>query len=214
MKESKKDRLEDLKYDDQGLIPTIIQDYQSNEVLMLAYMNKDSLKKTIEDKKTCFWSRSRKKYWIKGETSGNFQEVKDISYDCDKDTLLIKVKQNGVACHTGEYSCFFTNINGQHLEKKTQEENIINEVYEVIENRKKNPSPESYVSSLIKKGEDKVLEKIIEEAGEVIIDVKNKNKERIIMEVADLWFHTLIMLSINNITTRDIYAELRKRRKK
>lgn len=214
MKESIDNKVEDLKYNEQGLIPAIIQDYENNEVLMLAYMNKESLRKTIESKKTCFWSRSQKKYWVKGETSGNFQEVKDISYDCDKDTLLIKVKQKGVACHTGEYSCFYTNLYGQYLEKKAPLENIINEIYKVIEDRKENLSPDSYVSSLIKEGEDKVLEKIIEEAGEVIIDVKNKDKEKIIEEVADLWFHTLIMLNINNINPLDIYIELKRRRKK
>lgn len=214
MKESLSNNIENLKYNEQGLIPAIIQDYENNEVLMLAYMNKESLKKTIEGKRTCFWSRSQEKYWIKGETSGHYQEVKDISYDCDKDTLLIKVRQDGVACHTGEYSCFYTNIDGQYVERNSKKKDIIDEVYEVIGDRKNNPSPNSYVSSLIKKGEDEVLIKIIEEAGEVIIDAKNKDKEKIIMEVADLWFHTLVMLNINNITPLDVYLELKKRRKK
>lgn len=214
--ESLSNNIESLKYNDQGLIPAIIQDYENNEVLMLAYMNKESLKKTIEGKRTCFWSRSQEKYWTKGETSGHYQEVKDISYDCDKDTLLIKVKQNGVACHTGEYSCFYTNIDGQYVgrnSKKKDIKDIIDEIYKVIEERKNNPSSSSYVSSLIKKGEDEVLIKIIEEAGEVIIDAKNKDKEKIIMEVADLWFHTLVMLNINNITPSDVYLELKRRRK-
>jgi len=102
--------IKNLKFDDQGLIPAIIQDYKTGEVLMLAYMNKESLKRTLKLKKTCFWSRSRKKYWIKGETSGNFQLVKSIWYDCDMDALLFKVKQIGVACHTGNYSCFFRKL--------------------------------------------------------------------------------------------------------
>ncbi|MBU0899748.1 bifunctional phosphoribosyl-AMP cyclohydrolase/phosphoribosyl-ATP diphosphatase HisIE [bacterium] len=245
MKEKIEENIENLKYNEQGLIPAIIQDYLSKEVLMLAYMNKESLQKTVESKKTCFFSRSRGKFWTKGETSGHYQEIKDITYDCDKDTLLIKVKQDGVACHTGEYSCFYTSLEGEYtkkeplaesiidevyreekeecrgqkrdsksLEESILEESIIDEVYRVIEERKNNFSPGSYVSSLIKKGEDEVLKKIIEEAGEVVIDGKKKDKEKIIMEVADLWFHLLVLLNINHITPSDIYLELKRRRKK
>jgi phosphoribosyl-ATP pyrophosphohydrolase/phosphoribosyl-AMP cyclohydrolase len=206
--------IDELNYDFKGLIPAIIQDYQSGEVLMLAYMNKESLKKTMEMGNTCFFSRSRSKLWIKGETSGNYQEVKEIRYDCDKDALLIKVKQKGVACHTGEYSCFFTKMDGEYVKETPKGRDILEEVYEVIEERKKNLPPNSYVTSIIKKGEDQILKKIIEEAGEVVLDAKGGNKEKIIKEVADLWFHTLLILNIKDIDLSEIYLELERRRKK
>jgi phosphoribosyl-ATP pyrophosphohydrolase/phosphoribosyl-AMP cyclohydrolase len=177
---------------------------------MLAYMNKESLKRTLETKKTHFWSRSRKKLWLKGETSGHFQQIKSISYDCDADTLLVKVEQTGVACHTGERSCFFRDI----LEDKETGAEILSEVYRIIQDRKGNPKEGSYVSSLFKEGKDKILKKIIEESCEVILDSKNDNKDSLIKEVADLWFHTLVMLGYHDIPPQKVYQELKNRRKR
>lgn len=201
--------IEDLKFDEKGLIPAIVQDAASGEVLMLAYMNGESIKKTIDSGYTHFWSRSRQSFWKKGETSGNVQEVLDISYDCDKDTLLIKVKQTGVACHTGEKSCFFETLSGGKVVPTGPE--IIAHLREIILDRKNNPVEGSYVSYLFKEGKDKILKKIGEEAAESVIASKNDNRDEIIYEVADLWFHSLVLLGYHDIAPEDIYKELSKR---
>ncbi|NIQ14119.1 MAG: bifunctional phosphoribosyl-AMP cyclohydrolase/phosphoribosyl-ATP diphosphatase HisIE [Candidatus Dadabacteria bacterium] len=202
---------EQLKFDDNGLIPVIIQDYNSGQVLMLAYANKEALEKTIETKKTHFWSRSRKKLWNKGEESGNFQEVKDIFYDCDKDTILITVLQKGVTCHTGEQSCFYTNIENKPQLAPTFSSDMAAKVFEVIEDRKKNPKEGSYVNSLFEGGLDRILKKIGEEAGEAIIAAKNKDSKELIYELTDLWFHSLILLSNEGLSPDEISKELEKR---
>jgi len=210
--------IKNLKYDNNGLIPVIVQDWKNGEVLMLAYMNEDALKKTIETGFTHFWSRSRGKLWKKGETSGNEQIVKEISYDCDNDTLLVKVEQKGVACHTGNRSCFYSKLTqvvipseARNLEVETFSGNVIDKIYEVILDRKRNLRESSYVSSLFKSGRDKILKKIGEEASEVVIGSKNDKKEEIIYEIADLWFHTLVLLGYHDISPEDIYKELQKR---
>ena len=210
--------IKNLKYDSNGLIPAIIQDWKNGDVLMLAYMNEESLKKTIETGNTHFWSRSRNKLWKKGETSGNEQIVKEISYDCDNDTLLVKVEQKGVACHTGNRSCFYSKLTqvvipseARNLEVETFSGNVIDKIYEVILDRKRNLRESSYVSSLFKSGRDKILKKIGEEASEVVIGSKNDKKEEIIYEIADLWFHTLVLLGYHDISPEDIYKELQKR---
>ena len=166
---------------------------------MLAYMNYDALCKTIKTGETHFYSRSRKKLWRKGETSGHIQKVKAIYADCDSDTLLIKVDQVGVACHTGERSCFFNEM----PKAKT--------LYETIEQRKKSPSPASYTSSLFKGGLDLILKKVGEEAGEFMISAKNKNKRAIVHETADLLYHLLVALCYHNIKLEQIENELIKR---
>ncbi|MDI6792365.1 MAG: bifunctional phosphoribosyl-AMP cyclohydrolase/phosphoribosyl-ATP diphosphatase HisIE [bacterium] len=203
---------EKFKFDDKGLIPAIIQDVESDEVLMLAYMNKESLEKTIETGKTNFWSRSRDKFWLKGETSGHYQFVKEIYYDCDYDTLLIKVDQKGVACHTGERSCFYRSLSEGKLELPDSAK-IIKELAEVIRERKVNPKNGSYTSHLLKEGQDKIIQKIIEEAGELLIEAKNKHQERIVSEMADLWYHCLVLLTYHDIELSDLFKELTNRRR-
>ena len=210
--------IKNLKYDSNGLIPAVIQDWKNGDVLMLAYMNEESLKKTIETGNTHFWSRSRNKLWKKGETSGNEQIVKEISYDCDNDTLLVKVEQKGVACHTGNRSCFYSKLTqgvipreARNLEVETFYGNVIDKIYEVILDRKRNLREGSYVSSLFKSGRDKILKKIGEEASEVVIGSKNDKKEEIVYEIADLWFHTLVLLGYHDISPEEIYKELQKR---
>ncbi len=207
--------LDKIKYDDKGLVPVIVQDAENGQVLMFAYANRESIGKTLDTGRTHFWSRSRQKLWMKGEESGNVQDVKEIYFDCDSDTVLVLVNQKGVACHTGKRSCFHTSLEkngdsapsfGGQTSGKTLEE-----VYGVIEDRKKNPREGSYVSGLFEKGLDKILKKVGEEAGETIIGAKNEDKKEIIYEVADLWFHSLIALSYFGITPEDIYEELGRR---
>jgi phosphoribosyl-AMP cyclohydrolase / phosphoribosyl-ATP pyrophosphohydrolase len=207
--------LDNIKYDEDGLVPVIVQDAGNGQVLMCAYANMESLQKTIETKRTHFWSRSRKKLWNKGEESGNVQVVKDMFFDCDSDTVLVMVEQTGVACHTGMRSCFFTSVDGSEKSAPSfGAENLgkaLEEVYRVIEDRKRNPREGSYVSGLFEKGLDKILKKVCEEAGEAIIGAKNGDRQEIIYETADLWFHSLIVLSYFDIFPEDIYLELGKR---
>lgn len=197
-----------LKYDNNGLIPAIIQDYQTKEVLMMAYMNKESLDKTIETKKTWFYSRSRQKLWNKGETSGHFQDVKRISYDCDEDTLLIEVIQTGSACHTGNKSCFYREL----LESdKAINEAIVYEIANIINERKENPKEGSYTNYLFEKGIDKILKKVGEEASEVIIAAKNTDKQELVYEISDMVYHVLVLMAEKGVKIGDIKAELTKR---
>ena len=197
-----------------GLVPVIVQDIETNEVLMLAYMNEEALKKTIESGYAHYFSRSRNKLWKKGESSGNTQEVKDILIDCDNDTLLLKVKQNGPACHTGRKSCFFTNLKTNKIildKEKEIEYNFVDKLYHTLLDRK-NANPEtSYVSSLYHKGENSFLKKIAEEAAEFCFAVKDNDKKEIIYEAADLAFHTLIALAYKNIHPEAILQELKRR---
>ena len=238
---NKSEILSQIKYNKEGLIPVIIQDEKTNQVLMLAYMNEESLEKTLEERRTCFYSRSRRELWFKGSTSGNTQLVKKIILDCDNDTLLVFVEQKGVACHTGHYSCFYKEIKGDNIEeikiespvylqkeqaekqKSPQKEarsetsetdsEIINELYQVIQDRKLNYQSNSYVCKLLANSEDLLPKKIGEEAVEVIIALKDKEKSAIIFEVADLCFHTLVALGNFNISPQEIFEELKRRRK-
>ncbi len=197
-----------------GLVPVIVQDIETNEVLMLAYMNEEALKKTIESGYAHYFSRSRNKLWKKGESSGNTQEVEDILIDCDNDTILLKVKQNGPACHTGRKSCFFTNLKTNKIildKEKEIEYNFVDKLYHTLLDRK-NANPEtSYVSSLYHKGENSFLKKIAEEAAEFCFAVKDNDKKEIIYEAADLAFHTLIALAYKNIHPEAILQELKRR---
>lgn len=209
-------------FDADGLVPAIVQD-ENGEVLMLAYMNEAALKKTLDTGVTWFFSRSRKMLWQKGETSGHIQRVKDISYDCDGDSLLVKVKQEGAACHTGTYSCFSGRslLLEQPVEKVFHEKEVyenslagvLNDLYVTILNRKENPSEESYTSYLFEKGQDKIVKKVVEEAGETIIGSKNMDQAEILYEMADLWYHCLVLLAFHGIAPSELMAELQKRRK-
>lgn len=200
-----------LRFDENGLIPVITQDYKTKEVLMLAYMNKEALEKTLESGYVHYWSRSRKSIWKKGETSGNLQRVISIKYDCDEDALLIEVEQKGVACHTGNYSCFYRNI--YQSEETSPLSTILDEIYAVIEDRIKNLPEGSYTASLIKEGEDAIVRKIGEESVEVILAFKNKNKKELIAESADLLYHLLVVLAFKEVKLDEIWKELEKRRK-
>src|SRR3990172_193316 len=204
-----------IKFDEKGYVPVIVQDAENGQVLMFAYANQDALEKTIKTKKTLFWSRSRKKLWEKGEESGNVQEVKDVFLDCDKDTILVLVNQTGVACHTGKRSCFFETVDGRENIAPSfgpiRTDKTLEEVYQVIEDRKRNPREGSYVSGLFKKGLDAILKKVGEEASETIVAGKNKSKEEVIYEISDLWFHSMVMLVQCGIKLEDIYQELGKR---
>lgn len=202
--------IDKLKYDDQGLIPAIIQDDANGEVLMMAYMNKESLKKTLSTSQTWFWSRSRQEYWHKGATSGHIQDVQAVYYDCDGDALLIKVQQKGVACHEGVRSCFHNPL--KQKEAITPSAEVLNEVFNVILSRREVKPEGSYVTYLFEKGIDKILKKVGEEAGEVIIAAKNRSQSEVTYEVADLWFHTLVVLAEQGLHPSDIFAELAKRR--
>ncbi len=197
-----------------GLVPVIVQDIETNEVLMLAYMNEEALKKTMESGYAHYFSRSRNKLWKKGESSGNTQEVEDILIDCDNDTILLKVKQNGPACHTGRKSCFFTNLKTNKIildKEKEIEYNFVDKLYHTLLDRKNANLEISYVSSLYHKGENSFLKKIAEEAAEFCFAVKDNDKKEIIYEAADLAFHTLIALAYKNIHPEAVLQELKRR---
>ncbi|MFW6006765.1 MAG: bifunctional phosphoribosyl-AMP cyclohydrolase/phosphoribosyl-ATP diphosphatase HisIE [Bacillota bacterium] len=208
------DEIEDkLTFNDKGLIPAVLQDVNTREVLMLAYMNKESLKKTIETGKACFWSRSRQELWLKGDTSGNYQLVKDIHIDCDQDTLLVMVEPEGPACHTGRKSCFYRDITGEEINQENFLEKILflKTLYEVIQDRRKNLPEDSYTTYLFNKGIDKIAKKVGEEAAEVIIAGKNEDKEEIIYESSDLIYHLLVVLVLNEVSLEEICTELKSR---
>ncbi len=203
--------INELSFDEKGLLPVIIQDHKSGQILMLAYANAEAINLTIDTGFTHFWSRSRNKIWNKGEESGNKQKVKEMYLDCDKDTLLIIVEQTGVACHTGEPTCFYTKSDS--TKKLSPEYNIseISNVFNVIEDRKVNPKEGSYVNTLLEGSKDKILKKIGEEAGETIIAAKNDSVEEFIYEITDLWFHSLVLLSKMGLRPEDINSELNRR---
>ncbi|MQL53900.1 phosphoribosyl-AMP cyclohydrolase [Desulfofundulus thermobenzoicus] len=255
-----------LKYDSQGLVPAIIQDADSGTVLMMAYMNREAVEKTLLSGETWFWSRSRQQLWHKGETSGNVQRVQEVAYDCDRDTLLIKVKQKGAACHEGYFTCFHYRVtetgevavvgerqfdpeavygpaararanppaaeggdaprtpgeNGP-LEKggagqaalqgpSPASSRVLEELYRVIRDRQEKRPAGSYTAKLFNKGLDKMLEKLGEETTELIIEAKNRDREEVIEEAADLLYHLLVVLAEQGITPADVFAELAERR--
>lgn len=202
-----------INYDENGLIPAVVQDIDTKRVLMLAYMNAESLKKTIEKGTTWFYSRSRKKLWNKGETSGNFQAVKRISYDCDRDALLVEVVPAGNSCHTGSTSCFFNEIYRDD-NCCIEDRNIIAKLYERIMERKFNSKEGSYTNYLFEKGIDKILKKIGEEASEVIIASKNDSKDEMVYEISDLVYHVLVLMAYRGISIEDIKWELNRRYEK
>lgn len=210
--------LKELKLDDRGLVPAITQDYLTGEVLMLAYMNEEALQKTLETRRMHYWSRSRGKLWLKGETSGHFQNVRDIRLDCDGDTLLFKVEQVEAACHTGKRSCFYRTLgeSGKLIEKAGEDvfdrSGVLREVYEVIKDRAVNPKEGSYTNYLFEKGLDKILKKVGEEAAEVIIAAKNESRAEIKYETADLLYHLLVLMAEREMDPNEVYEELTERR--
>lgn len=197
----------ELKFDEQGLIPAIVQDHYTKQVLTLAYMNRESLAITIDEKRTCFWSRSRKKLWRKGETSGAVQHVVSITADCDGDALVVEVVKDGPACHTGEESCFFQPVYLSEELKKFSYEGL----YQLIRGRKTAPQEGSYTTYLFEKGLDKILKKVGEECTEVIIGACKEDKEETVYEIADLTYHVMVMMVQMGITVEDVTKELEKR---
>ncbi len=201
-----KDNLDQVKFNTHGLIPAIVQDMYTNEVLTLAYMNEESLRITLEEERTCFFSRSRQKLWRKGEESGNVQHVVSITADCDYDALVVRVIKEGPACHTGAESCFHNPL----AASDAQSDFTMKGLYELIEGRKTNPQEGSYTTYLFEKGIDKILKKIGEESTEVIIGAKN-SKEEAVYEIADLAYHVMVMMAEMDIPLTDVTKELAKR---
>ena len=192
-----------LKFDEKGLIPAIVVDSVSKKVLTLAYMNKESIEITIAKKLTCFYSRSRNELWLKGETSGNYQHVVSICADCDNDALLVVVEPDGPACHTGEESCFFNTV----WENDELKEFSLSGLVKLIEGRKTEKTEGSYTTYLFEKGIDKILKKVGEECTEVIIAAKADDKKETIYEIADLAYHTLVLMIQMGISLEDIHKE-------
>ena len=205
-----------MRFDEQGLLPCIVQDWLDGTVLMVGFMNHEAWTMTQQTQRIHFWSRSRQRLWKKGETSGHELQLKEVFLDCDQDTVLIKAQPIGPTCHTGSRSCFFSRI---PLTPETSTRNpigtawggITQRLYETVSHRKANPRSGSYVSKLLEGDVDRILKKVVEEAGEVVLAGKNLNREEIIYEMADLWFHSLIMLGHYSIPPKEIYQELGKR---
>jgi len=211
-----------LKFDVQGLLPAVVQDARTGIVLMLAYMNKESLERTLTEGRTCFYSRSRQELWVKGETSGHFQHVQKILYDCDADSLLVLVEQDGVACHEGFYSCFHNQIQADgsvtsegkpQLIPRNDLGKVLNGLYEMSKERKLSRPEGSYTTYLFDKGQDKILKKVGEEAAETIIASKNNNRDEIVYETSDLLYHLMVLLAFHDMEPGEIADELVSRRK-
>ena len=201
--------IKDLKFDNEGFIPAIVVDATTNDVLMLAYMDEESLKISIDEEKTCFWSRSRNELWRKGETSGNVQNIVSIKTDCDKDALVIIVNKEGPACHTGADSCFFEDVfNSDDAHTKPFS---LNSLHGIISDRKINKKQGSYTNYLFEKGIDKILKKLGEESTEVIIAAKSNDKRETIFELSDLIYHAMVLMTEMGITPDEVRAELKSR---
>jgi len=204
--------LDNLKFNQDGLIPVITQNYYTGKILMQAYANKEAIEETLKSGYATYFSRSRNVLWKKGETSGNYQKIMDIKVDCDEDSIIYLVVEEGPACHTGEESCFYRNLNLEKDPKPVPFE-ILHKLYEKIQERKETMPEGSYVASLFKKGSDKIIQKVGEEAVETVIALKNKNKGEIVYETSDLLFHLLIALVDTGVKLSDIEEELLKRYK-
>ena len=198
--------LDELKFDEKGLIPAIVVDDETGKVLTLAYMNRESLEISMEKKLTCFFSRSRQELWLKGETSGNYQHIASITADCDCDALEVRVKKDGPACHTGAESCFHNPVLGEKVDKFQLEG-----LYQLLQSRKKELPEGSYTTYLFQKGLDKILKKVGEESTEVIIAGKAEDKAEPIYEIADLAYHVLVLMVQMGISVEDIRTELASR---
>ncbi len=208
-------QIDQFKFDQQGLLPAVVQDWLDGTVLMLGYMNQEALARTVATRTVHFWSRSRNKLWEKGESSGHKLYVKALFVDCDQDTVLVKAQPIGPTCHTGERACFFSRLDEQGVvtEEKTQDAagGILESVLRTILARRANPQAGSYTTKLFEGGHDKILKKVAEEAGEVLLASKGGKKEEIVYEVADLFFHTLMVLGYHGLTLQEIYEELGRR---
>ncbi len=200
-------KTEELKFDKDGLIPAIVVDAESKEVLTLAYMNRESLEITLKENRTCFWSRSRQELWRKGETSGNYQHVVSITADCDKDALVVKVEKDGPACHTGAESCFFNTL----YVNEEKHEFSLQGLYRLLQQRKEERPEGSYTTYLFEKGIDKILKKVGEECTEVIIAGKADDKKETVYEIADLAYHVMVLMTQMGITVEDVQKELASR---
>ncbi|MBE5868080.1 MAG: bifunctional phosphoribosyl-AMP cyclohydrolase/phosphoribosyl-ATP diphosphatase HisIE [Lachnospiraceae bacterium] len=201
----------DFKLNSDGLLPVVVQDDKTNEVLMVAYMNEESYINTLRTGKMTYYSRSRQELWLKGDTSGHFQYVKELKADCDKDTLLAKVSQVGAACHTGSYSCFFNEVVQREEEKSTNPLLVFEKVFAVIEDRKIHPKEGSYTNYLFDKGIDKILKKLGEEATEIVIAAKNPNPNEIKYEISDFLYHMMVLMAEKEVTWEEITEELANR---
>ena len=199
--------IEELKFDEKGLIPAIVVDAVSKQVLTLAYMNRESLAIFMEKELTCFWSRSRQELWLKGETSGNFQHIVSITADCDQDALVVMVEPDGPACHTGEITCFHNPV----YQSKTRQEFSYEGLYALLEGRKKELPEGSYTTYLFQKGLDKILKKVGEECTEVIIAAKAEDRAETVYEIADLAYHVMVLMTQQGITLEEIHRELASR---
>ncbi|MBR7122883.1 MAG: bifunctional phosphoribosyl-AMP cyclohydrolase/phosphoribosyl-ATP diphosphatase HisIE [Oscillospiraceae bacterium] len=199
--------IETLKFDEKGLIPAIVVDAVTKEVLTLAYMNRESLQISMEKERTCFYSRSRQELWLKGETSGNYQNIVSITADCDQDALVVVVEPEGPACHTGTHSCFTNPV----WESETRKEFSYEGLMKLIEGRKTDKKEGSYTTYLFEKGLDKILKKVGEESTEVIIAAKAEDKAETIYEIADLAYHVMVLMTQAGISLEDIHKELASR---
>lgn len=197
-------------YNEQGLVPAIAQDYLDGTVLMMAWMNRDSLQKTLETGEAWYWSRSRQELWHKGATSGHFQNVRSMRYDCDSDALLLTIEQIGdIACHTGERSCFHR----FETEIIPPAADMLSQVFNVVRDRRDHPREDSYTCKLFEHGDNKILKKIGEESAEVVMACKDDDPDAIASEAADLFYHTLVALAHHNVELRDVYRKLQERRR-
>ncbi|MFB2771246.1 bifunctional phosphoribosyl-AMP cyclohydrolase/phosphoribosyl-ATP diphosphatase HisIE [Pelatocladus sp. BLCC-F211] len=202
--------VDQIRYDDRGLVPAIVQDYLDGTVLMMGWMNRESLQKTLETRETWFWSRSREELWHKGETSGHIQKVQSLRYDCDSDALLIGVEQVGdIACHTGERSCFHQ-VEGNITPPPAD---TLSQVFAVICDRRDQPQESSYTCKLLAGGDNKILKKIGEESAEVVMAFKDDDHDAIASEVADLFYHTLVALAHHQVDLKSVYRKLQERRR-
>ena len=204
----------EIKLDDKGLIPTIIQDAKTGQVLTHAYMSPESLRRTLESGQVWFYSRSRQELWHKGATSGNYLNVKEVRADCDADAVLINVDPTGPACHTGETSCFFTLVEEEPDSYKRPEDGvgILEELFAVIQDRKETMPGDSYTARLLEAGTPKVAQKVVEEAGETAIAATQGDKEQLTREVADLLYHSLVLLAASGVRPKAVWQELASRR--
>jgi len=202
--------LDSIRYDNRGLVPAIVQDYLDGTVLMLAWMNRESLSKTLETGETWFWSRSRQELWHKGATSGHLQKVKTLRYDCDSDALLVSVEQIGdIACHTGERSCFHQ-VDAAIAPPPAD---TLSELYATVADRRDRPVESSYTNKLLAGGDNKILKKIGEETAEVVMACKDDDPDAIAGEVADVFYHLMVALAYHGVELRDVYRKLQERRR-
>ncbi len=205
--------IDKIRFNDKGLVPAIAQDYLDGTVLMLAWMNADALQKTLETGEVWYWSRSRQELWHKGATSGHIQKVKGLRYDCDSDAMLVTIEQVGdIACHTGERSCFHQAEKGGDAVVAAPPADTLSQVFTVIRDRKLNPQPGSYTNQLFAGGDNKILQKIGEEAVEVVMACKDDAPDEIAGEVADLLYHTLVAIAHHDVDLKAVYRKLQSRR--